>query len=397
MDEKLKVLIVDDSRIFRGLVEEVLSKEAEINIVGSVRNGVKAMEFIAKNPPDMVTLDIEMPDMDGLETLEAINKLNDTLPDYQQIGAVMLSALTRRGAEITIKALELGAFDFITKPDGPNLKENLEFLERQLVVKIKTFAAKKTLAKRMAKAKGDYKESSAAKPSALSTPPPSISSTPSKATPSDLQVGSPVAEKKIAPQIRTSFKAIAIGVSTGGPKALMQLLPELTKRVHLPILIVQHMPPTFTASLAANLDRKCHHKVVEAKAGDMVEDYGVYIAPGGLHMLVRKSGSDNWVIGTNENPPESGCRPAADVLFRSVAASIGKDVLAVVLTGMGKDGCKGSTTLKKLGAYILIQDEASSVVWGMPGSVHGTGDFDKMVSLNKMAETIEKVVKERRG
>lgn len=358
MKEKTRVLIVDDSRIFRGIVEDCLKKETDIEIIGSVRNGVKALEFIEANRPDMVTLDVEMPEMDGLETLKAIQQINARVPDLSPIGVIMLSSFTRRGADITIAALEAGAFDFIAKPESASVEESIEALSRQIMVKIRSFKIKHLT--------GAFK-SSAVQETLVKTPKVKQRKKPSK------------------------IKAILIGVSTGGPQALSKLLPLLCEKVELPIFIVQHMPPTFTASLAQNLNNKCSHTVIEAKEGEAVADGNVYVAPGGRHLLLRKQGNQLMTF-INDQPPELGCRPSVNVLFRSAGAVYGGDVVAIILTGMGNDGTKGISSLKRSGAFIIAQDEASSVVWGMPGSAVASGNIDAVETLLDIPQAVAEIV-----
>ena len=345
---KTKLLIVDDSRIFRNAIEESLASENDIEVVGSVWNGVKAIEFIHSNPPDLVTLDVEMPDMDGLETLKVIQKINASNSVSKPIGVIMLSSHTQKGADTTVKALEMGAFDFIPKPEGKDLKENIDILRRQLVVKIRYFASKRI--------------ASPAEPRIVEPSPPEI--TPELTVSSDI-------------------KAILIGVSTGGPRALAEAMPPLCEKVDVPIFIVQHMPATFTQSLAKSLNSKCRYTVMECRDSDIVKERHAYIAPGGRHMLlIKRHKTIKTVIGNQ--PPENGCKPSVDILFRSGATVYGKDIIAIVLTGMGVDGTKGSGILKRAGASIIVQDDKTSVVWGMPGSVKASGNADKVLPLAKI-------------
>jgi len=364
-----KVLIVDDSRIFRSFVEESLADSDDICVVGSVWNGRKAMDFIHANPPDLVTLDVEMPTMDGLETLEAIRVYNHHLFGSRQlntaararrpIGVIMLSSLTVRGADITIKALEMGAFDFITKPQGQNLKANIESLKHQLLVKIRHFTARNTALK-------------------IPKPAPRIrhahltASRPSTPLPAPTLGG---------------IQAVIIGVSTGGPRALATLLPPLCEETKAPIFIVQHMPPTFTQSLAKSLNAKCRYTVIESRTEDVVRDQYIYIAPGGRHLLIRKKNNKIYTI-VNDQAPEQGYRPSVNVLFRSAAATYGGKAIAIILTGMGSDGTKGAGILKRTGAYIIVQDKETSVVWGMPGSVYASGSADQMLPLEKIPQAV---------
>ena len=345
---KTKLLIVDDSRIFRSAIEESLASEKDVEVVGSVWNGIKAIEFIQSSPPDLVTLDVEMPDMDGLDTLKAIQKINRSTSVSKQIGVIMLSSHTQKGADTTVKALEMGAFDFIPKPEGKDFKENIEILRRQLVVKIRNFATKHI--------------TYSSDPRIVVPPPPEI--TPELSVSSDI-------------------KAIMIGVSTGGPRALAETMPTLCEKVDVPIFIVQHMPPTFTQSLAKSLNSKCRYTVMECRDGDIVKERHAYIAPGGRHMLLIKRHKNVRTVVGNQ-PPENGCKPSVDILFRSGATVYGKNIVAIVLTGMGVDGTKGSGILKRAGASIIVQDDKTSVVWGMPGSVEAAGNADKVLPLDKI-------------
>lgn len=354
MNRKTKLLIVDDSRIFRKAIQESLVAVDDIEVVGSVWNGVKAMEFIRSNPPDIVTLDVEMPDMDGLQTLTAIQEINASSRDSHPIGVIMLSSHTQRGADITVKALEMGAFDFIPKPEGKDPAENIKSLRRQLVVKIRYFASKRI-------------SSALAKPGIVLPRLPEISPA--------LSVSS------------SGIKAILIGASTGGPRALLDILPSLCEKVNVPIFVVQHMPPTFTQSLAKSLDARCRHTVLEGRDDDIVRERYVYIAPGGRHMLLRKRQRTVRTV-VNDHPPERGCKPSVDVLFRSGAAVYGRDLIGVVLTGMGSDGTKGAGILQRAGACVIAQDKETSVVWGMPRSVAASGNADQVLPLYRIPHAV---------
>lgn len=352
--KKISILIVDDSRIFRTAVQEALSRESDIEVAGSVWNGVKAMEFIRANPPDVVTLDIQMPDMDGLETLEAIQKINADLPPNRQIGVIMLSSHTTTGADITVRALQMGAFDFIPKPESRNLRKNIEFLGRQLAVKIRNYAA-------------------AFLPHSPSWRPKSI------------KPAEPVRPRQRV--VSSRIEAVLIGVSTGGPKALAEILPPLCAGIDVPIFIVQHMPPTFTRSLAKSLDAKCLYDITEGDEGDVVALRHAYIAPGGRHMVLERERGDVRIV-INDLPPQKGCRPSIDLLFRSAARVFGGNAIGVVLTGMGSDGAEGARRLKQQGAFIIAQDEKTSVVWGMPGSAKAVGAVDDILPLNDIPGAI---------
>jgi two-component system, chemotaxis family, protein-glutamate methylesterase/glutaminase len=357
MADPIKVLIVDDSRLFRSALEQALAGQDDIKIAGSVFNGTKALEFIRQAPPDVVTLDVEMPGMDGLATLQQIQTLIAAGAVPRTLAVVMVSAFTRRGAEITVKALEAGAFDFVTKPSGPSPEANLVLLRDEVLPRIRAAARRQP------------------------------------------RVAGPMARraaKPAAPESRLSpLQAIVIGASTGGPRALGVLLPELTAKVDLPILIVQHMPAGFTRSLAESLARQTGKNVVEASDDMPLKAGAVYLAPGGRHLVVRGSGA-NAVLGLNDQLPENGCRPSADVLFRSAATAFGSTAAAIILTGMGRDGTAGLGAVKRAGGYVFAQDEASSVVWGMPGSAFEAGVTDEVLPLDQIARTVAALVQKRR-
>lgn len=350
MADRISVLVVDDSRLFRSALEQVLGEQPDMQVVGSVFNGARAIEFIRQSPPQVVTLDVEMPGKDGVETLREIMAFNAGRPAGESVGVIMVSAVTRRGADVTVRALELGAFDFVTKPSGPSAEANLAALRDELLPRIRACARLRP---------GMRTTGAAPRPA---PPPPARSG----------------ARRKTVPSI------IAIGSSTGGPRALSDVLPALCTSTRLPILVVQHMPAGFTQSLAESLARQARQPVVEAADGMSLSAARVFIAPGGRHMLVRGTAASP-VIGLNDGPPENGCRPSADVLFRSAAASFGTGVLAVILTGMGNDGTAGLGAVRRGGGYVIAQDEATSVVWGMPGSAVQAGVVDEIRPVSEIA------------
>lgn len=361
-DKKTTILIVDDSRIFRSVIQECFNKEKNVEVVGSVWSGSKALEFIQATPPDLVTLDVQMPGMDGLETLQAIQKFNTSLPDDKQVGVVMLSALTQQGADTTVKALEMGAFDFIPKPEGINLADNINLLCHQLSIKVRHYAKKRYTIQDNRKLTEAVKQK--------------------KAT-----AGKHLAKK--------SIHALFIGVSTGGPKALGILLPQLCEKLDIPIFVVQHMPATFTESLARSLNNKCRYKVIEGKHGDYVLKNHVYIAPGGKHMSLSSTNRKNVQILIQDDPPRKGHKPSVDYLFESASKIYAKNAIGIVLTGMGSDGTAGSELMKKSGAHIIVQDEESSIVWGMPSSVINAGAADEIYPLNEIPDAVESIIEKR--
>ena len=364
MDQPARILIVDDSKVFRSILEKIISAIPGVQVVGGVGKGVDALEFLRMRTVDLMTLDVEMPDMNGMETLKKMIEQKASFKAMPEV--LMISSLTRTGSDITLKSLELGAFDFIAKP-GPNMQNAQEHLSRMLTNAINTWKTRHILSA------GKISPVSVAAgrlPAAVS-PPAGFSY--SLATPS---------------MHTKPVMAIVLGVSTGGPKSLAEMLPKLCAATDLPILLVQHMPPNFTKSLADSLALKCRHKVVEGEPGMAVESRHVYIAPGGYHMTVRSRGTD-FVLETNQDPPQNGCRPSVDVLFRSAAMAYPDDSLVgIILTGMGNDGTPSLPDMKKKNAWLIAQDEDSSVVFGMPRAAAATGLLNKVASLTNIPDAV---------
>lgn len=350
---KIKVMIIDDSALIRRIISNLLTQDPDIEVVASIGNAVYALTMIDRLNPDLITLDIEMPEMDGLTALTEIRKTHPTLP------VIMCSSLTQNGAEITLEALNRGASDYIAKPSSlGSPSESLEQMGKDLLDKVKCLGQSRPR----------------------------------------LQVQSPV-HKVIAPTLISSKKPnridiVAIGISTGGPNALTAVLPKIPADFPVPIVIVQHMPPIFTKILAENLSAKSQLPVKEAADGDLLLPGQIWIAPGSYHMIVESSGHQT-VLRLNQNPPENYCRPAVDVLFRSVAEVFNNNILAVVMTGMGQDGMLGCKEIKQRGGAVIIQDEASSVVWGMPGAVYKEGLADAVYALNELDQAIIQCVKQK--
>jgi two-component system, chemotaxis family, protein-glutamate methylesterase/glutaminase len=351
MADPLRILLVDDSRLFRSAMQDLLSTLPDVVVVGSVFNGTKAIDFLERNPGvDLVLLDVEMPEMDGIATLACINRLNGERPMNKPVGVIMVSAFTKAGAEVTVRALQYGAFDFIPKPGGPSEEENLRILKGELIQKLRAF-----IQQRMKK--------------------PGLK----------IEWTAPVAR---APQAGRKLRAIVIGASTGGPKALATMLPALLKITTVPVLLVQHMPQQFTLSLADTLSRQTGKKVVEAREGEVLSAGSILVGPGGKHLMIRKAGSDE-ITSLSDAAPENGCKPSVDVLFRSAAQTYGPDVLAIILTGMGNDGTAGAQAIRAAGGYVIAQDESTSVVWGMPGSAVQAGAVDQVVPLANIAGAVD--------
>lgn len=348
--EKIRVLVVDDSVVIRRLVTHALEERDTIEVVGAAADGAIALGRIPQLNPDLVTLDIEMPVMDGMETLRRIRR------DYPQMRVIMFSTLTERGAAVTLDALRAGADDYVTKASNEgSLDRSLVRLREELIPRIEQFF--------VFPAQGPASRSSA--PS-LSAPPVPLCAPPVCG---------------VAPRV------VAIGVSTGGPAALTQMLPTLPASFPLPILVVQHMPPLFTRLLAERLNSVCALQVAEAQDGDRVEPGKILIAPGDFHMRAI-AGEGGAMVHLDQTAPQNSCRPAVDVLFTSMSEVYGGAVLALILTGMGQDGLRGCRILRAQGAHVIAQDEASSVVWGMPGAVAGAGLASEVVPLERVGNAI---------
>jgi two-component system chemotaxis response regulator CheB len=350
------VLIVDDSVVVRGVISSLLTEDPDLEVVGTAANGKLGLEKISRVNPDVVLLDIEMPVMNGLEMLKKLRKRDPRLP------VIMFSSLTERGAAATLDALLLGANDYVAKPGGTAMADaeaGKQAIRQELIPKIKQFPG--THGKRRA----------ARTAAAVPTP-----------------TRRPATEHRI--------DVVTIGVSTGGPQALARLLPVFVPNCPVPIVVVQHMPPMFTRHLAARLSEKFDLPVCEGADGDELQPGHVYIAPGGYHMQIERVDARPR-IRLNKDPPENACRPSVDVLLRSVAETYAAASLTVVLTGMGNDGASGCRQLHELGGWIIVQDEQSSVVWGMPGYVAREGLADKVLPLDEIGAEINRRVWEKRS
>lgn len=344
---RTRVLVVDDSVVVRRLVCDELARDPDLHVIGSAASGAIALAKVDQLNPDVVTLDVEMDGMSGLETLA---RLRATHP---HIRVIMFSAHTAKGAETTIDALLLGASDYVLKPSTVN--GEVGSARDELVRKIKALTRREL-------------ELDAA------SGPPVLPALPR------------------LPGHRGQVDVVAIGVSTGGPNALMELLPALPGAFPAAILIVQHMPPVFTRLLAEALTERCALRVEEAVEGALVAPGIAWLAPGDHHMKVVRQGTELRLTLSATEPPENSCRPAVDVLLRSVARAVGPAALAVIMTGMGRDGFVGAEHVKEAGGQVLAQDEATSIVWGMPGFVARAGLADAVVPLSGLAEELQRRV-----
>jgi two-component system chemotaxis response regulator CheB len=362
---KIRVLVVDDAAVFRRLVAEELSNDPALEVVGSAANGRVALAKMAQVSPDVVILDVEMPEMDGLATLAELRKT------YPHLPVIMFSALTERGAEATLDALALGASDYFTKPENVGgLEASLGVIREQLIPEIKALCARPS-----GRAAADGFHAGATGPAT-----------------GNARAGAPPARPGVS---RGPVQVLAIGTSTGGPNALAEVLRGLPADLPVPVVIVQHMPPMFTRLLAERLSAEVPVRVHEAKSGSVLQPGHAWVAPGDHHMIVVRDGLQDRVL-LHQDPPENSCRPSVDVLLRSVAKTFGPDSLTVILTGMGQDGLRGCEAVREAGGQILAQDEATSVVWGMPGSVVRAGLADRVLPLSMVADEILRRVRKER-
>jgi two-component system chemotaxis response regulator CheB len=365
---KIRVLVVDDAAVFRRSVAEELSRDPALEVVGTAANGRIALDRMAQLSPDIVILDVEMPEMDGLATLTELRKT------YPRLPVIMFSALTERGAAATLDALSRGASDYFTKPaTAGGLEASLEVIRKQLIPKIKVLCGDE-----VGRTESKMGSGSA---STLSTP------------------GIRSADGQTRRDARAkpgTIEVLAIGTSTGGPNALAEVLGRLPADFSVPIVIVQHMPPMFTRLLAERLSTQFPIRVHEGNSGSLLQPGHAWIAPGDFHMIVERDGAGVRTL-VHQAPPENSCRPAVDVLLRSVAKTFGPNSLTVILTGMGQDGLRGCEAVRDAGGQILAQDEVTSVVWGMPGHVARAGLADRVLPLSLIADEILRRVEQNKA
>ena len=367
--EPLRVMVVDDSVVIRGLISRWISAEPDMVVAASLRTGLDAVNQIERINPDVAVLDIEMPDLDGISALPLL------LAKKRNLIIIMASTLTRRNAEISFKALSLGASDYIPKPESTREATAAETFHHDLIQKIRSLGAK-------------------VRRSTPTTSSPPLA--PGLDRPRDLAsrpAPCPVAQPQL---MRRAFsmqapRALLIGSSTGGPQALMRLVAEIGAVIdRFPVLITQHMPPTFTTILAEHLARASHRPAHEAIDGEIVKPGTIYLAPGGRHMRVVRHGVEA-AIALDDGPPVNFCKPAVDPLFTSAIDVWQGSVMALVLTGMGSDGMRGGKDIVAAGGSVIAQDEATSVVWGMPGAAANAGICAAILPLNQIAPKLVRV------
>lgn len=382
--EPIRVMVVDDSVVVRGLITRWLEESPDVAVVASHRNGRLAVDDVLKSNPDVVVLDIEMPDMDGLTALPLL------LERKKNLVVVVASTLTRRNAEISLKALSLGASDYVPKPESNSeLTTSIDF-RRELVDKIVTL--------------GTRARNRAATHAPAPTPGPALVSHPSAGRTSfraangqmldrpATTVAKPKASFTIRSYSMVRPRILCIGSSTGGPQALNTLFGAIGNSIsQVPVVLTQHMPPTFTAILAEHLTKASGRKATEGQDGEIIKPGQIYVAPGGKHMILTKQGAET-AIKLTDTAPVNFCKPAVDPLFDTVCDIYGNATLAVILTGMGNDGAEGVRRIGQAGGSIIAQDEETSVVWGMPGAAAMTGQCSDVLPLDEIGRKVSRIL-----
>lgn len=346
--KKIKVLVVDDSALMRKVISDMLNEMADIQVINTARNGEDLFAKLRDCVPDVITLDVEMPKMNGIEALKQLKRESIDIP------VLMLSGLTKEGAKLTMDCLQSGAFDFVPKPSG-GISTDITKVQKELVLKVRTAYERYSGIKKTDKSAKLYAEVKAD-------------------------------QWKMA---GSKIEAVVIGASTGGPKALYNVITKLPKNLGTPVFVVQHMPVGFTKAFAERLDSNSDISVVEASDGEVYRKDVVYIAPGGFHMEIDKSGR----IKLNTEPAIWGVRPAVDKLFISASKVFGPRIVSAVLTGMGKDGAAGTEFIKKNGGITISEDESTCVIYGMPKAAYETGMVDIVLPIEKVAEQIVKIIR----
>lgn len=376
--DPVRVMVVDDSVVVRGLIGRWIDEDPALAVVASHRNGKLAVEDVARSNPDVVVLDVEMPEMDGITALPLLLKAKPGLV------VVMASTLTRRNAEISLKCLSLGAADYVPKPESNSGVTTSSDFRSEVIQKIKTLGQRALARAGRAHAAPSASPARAVTPGAAPVRPLTSALSRPAATPTTRAYSSVVP------------KVLLVGSSTGGPQALTKLFSELGQAIaNVPVLITQHMPATFTAILAEHLTKAAGRRAAEGVHGEPLMPGRIYVAPGGRHMVIGKQGADTCVL-LNDLPPVNFCKPAVDPLFDSAVAIYGPSILACVLTGMGHDGAAGATRIANAGGSVIAQDEESSVVWGMPGAVAQAGAAAEILPLDQIGQKIVRLLGGRR-
>jgi len=357
MRKKIKVFMVDDSAVIRLALRKLLESDKDIEIIGYARNGKEALEQLKIHKPDVITLDVEMPVMNGIETLKEIITMPHPIP------VIMVSSITKAGAQVTLEALNLGALDFVTKPSASSSLE-LERVKNDLISKVKGAAG--------------------VEPKHIATIAAQVLKENKTTVSSKLSISVDTFKK-------SKYKVVLIGISTGGPPALQEILPQFPKEFPLPIVVAQHMPPGFTKPMAERFDKLSPLNVNEAKDGDILKPGKIFIGKAGFHIKIKKRGSTAY-LNITEEPKDTLYHPQIDIMFETAAEVFGGDVIAVIMTGMGSDGTEGLKQLKMHNAFVIGQNKETSAIYGMPKVAYESGVVDKILPLKQIPETIIKKI-----
>lgn len=365
---KIKIIVVDDSAFMRKAISDMIESESNFEVIAKFRDGRELVEKVEKYNPDLITLDVHMRDLDGLATLKELKRLGKSYP------VIMLSSSTTEGSELTLECLDNGAISFITKPSG-SISLDIAKVKNNLIEQIKSITSNVNSRKKLTSSEPNKNIPITSSGNALNNP--------------------NIIKEKTIPRVSSIPKnkkidAVVIGASTGGPKALQEVLTKLPKNLGVPVFVVQHMPEGFTKVFSERLDKACNMKVVEAAEGMRISNDTIYIAKGGQHMTV---GSNN-LIHLNEEPPIWGVRPAVDKLFNSAIKVYRGNLISVILTGMGRDGADGTANIKDNGGITISEDKSTCTIYGMPKAAFETGKVDLVAPLNEIAENIVKIIKQ---
>lgn len=399
--EHYRVMVVDDSAVIRGLLARAIEQDSQIKIVASVGDGQMAVNALQRHPVDVIILDIEMPIMDGLTAIPKLLAIDPA------VKIIMASTLTLKNAEISFKAMELGAADYIPKPSSTREIHAADEFKRELIEKIRIMAALARRSGVRGTAAPAASPRSSASPAGLRPAQGGASGEPAAAVVREKTPPLKVLSPSVAPTSRPEYQGtkgdlklrthviarpdiIAIGSSTGGPQALFQVIKDIGVGLSQPVVITQHMPPAFTTILAEHISKQCGVTCAEAKEGDVLEPGKYYLAPGDFHMLIAQR-NGKPTVALKKDPPENFCRPAVDPMLRSLIPLYGKRVLTVILTGMGSDGTKGSEQIVEAGGSVIAQDEATSIVWGMPGAVAMAGLCSSVLPVTEIGRQVRQI------
>lgn len=366
--EKIKIIVVDDSAFMRKAISDMIELESSFEVVAKLRDGRELIEKVDKYNPDLITLDVHMRDLDGLSTLKELKRLGKTY------SIIMLSSATTEGSELTLECLDNGAISFITKPSGA-ISLDISKVQKNLIEQIKSITSNVNLSKKVRTIdngiKYKFADTSIVK---------EVNET--KDNKININASMPIPKDK-------KIDAVVIGASTGGPKALQEVLTKFPANLGVPVFVVQHMPEGFTKVFSERLDKACNMKVVEAAEGMKISNDTIYIAKGGQHMTV----ASNNAIHLNDEPPIWGVRPAVDKLFNSAVKIYKSNLISVILTGMGRDGADGTANIKDNGGITISEDKSTCTIYGMPKAAFKTGKVDLVVPLNEIAQSIIRIIK----